>query len=163
MIPFGRVFGVERGAMILCALIPALTILAIRALSIAVHGRVQPLALLALPFTYSFTFLFGFMNFNTGVVAMLWSTVAWYRLQDRPASVRAPVIAVLATACWVCQPGRVDAAGGGDRQSGADPCAALARWPASPRRWIAQPWRRDRRRRPRHAARGGRGSCSRRC
>jgi hypothetical protein len=98
----GRWLGPERGAIVLCALIPPLLILGMRALSIAVHGRVQPLVLFALPFALSYTYLYGFVNYHTGIVVLIWAMAAWWRLRDRPPTHRAAAFAVLSFAAWLC-------------------------------------------------------------
>jgi hypothetical protein len=102
MVPFGRVFGAERGALILSALIPPAMVLGFRALSKAAHGSVQPMALLALPFSYSFTFLYGFMNYHTGLIVLLWTMVAWYRSAGWSPALRYGVLVLLAAIAWVC-------------------------------------------------------------
>lgn len=101
MVPVGRLLGAERGALLLAALIPPLTVLGVRSLSLAVHGRVQPLALLAMPFAYSYSFLFGFMNYHTGVVVVIGALVAWYRLRDRPILWRLAFLAIASFAAWL--------------------------------------------------------------
>lgn len=102
VVPLGHWLGAERGALVLSALVPPLLILGIRQLSIAVHGRVQPHALFALPFALSYTFLYGFMNYHTGLVLVVWSMAAWYRVRERPLPLRAGIFAVLSLATWVC-------------------------------------------------------------
>jgi hypothetical protein len=102
MVPFGRLFGAERGALILSAMIPPAMVLGFRALSKAAHGSVQPVALLALPFSYSFTFLYGFMNYHTGLVVLLWTMVFWYRTTGWSIAARYGVLVLLAAIAWIC-------------------------------------------------------------
>ena len=101
MLPFGTLFGVERGAVILSAAILPASVMAVRSLSRAIHGRVQPLAFLALPFLFDFTYLFGFMNYHTGLVVMLWGVVAWYRTRTWSPVGRAITMAALAMTAWL--------------------------------------------------------------
>lgn len=101
MVPVGWLFGAERGAFLLTMLLPPATILAFRQLSIAVHGRVEPATLFALPFSYAFPFLFGFVNYTMGVVLTLWSLVFWYRYQGNTA-VRWIVLIILSFLIWLC-------------------------------------------------------------
>jgi hypothetical protein len=105
MLVFGRIFGVERGALILAALLAPAMVLGFRSLSKAAHGTVQPTALLALPFAYSFTYLFGFMNYHTGIVAMLWSLVLWFRTPDWPPARKTLVFTLLSLIVWICHIG----------------------------------------------------------
>ena len=105
MLPMSRLFGVERGALILAALIPPAMILGFRALSVAIHGRVEPIALLALPFAYSFTFLYGFMNFHTGLVVVLWAMVLWFRADHWPGSVRIVVFTLISAVALIAHIG----------------------------------------------------------
>jgi hypothetical protein len=102
IVPFARVFGVERGAIILTALIPPAMVLGFRALSKTVHGRVEPVALLALPFSWSLTFMYGFLNYHTGVVVLVWTLVLWRRSIGWRPLVRYASLALLATAAWFC-------------------------------------------------------------
>lgn len=105
MLPVGALLGAERGALVLSALIPPATILGIRALSKAVHGAVQPGALLALPFVYTFTFIYGFMNFHTGAVIVLWSMVLWYGRAAWPTGRFILVFTLLSLVTWLCHIG----------------------------------------------------------
>jgi hypothetical protein len=98
----GRWLGAERGGILLCALIPPFLILGMRALSIAVHGRVQPHILFALPFALSYTYLYGFVNYHTGIVVLIWAMAVWWRLRDQPAALRAGVFAGLSFVTWLC-------------------------------------------------------------
>lgn len=102
MVPFGRLAGVERGAIILTALIPPAMILGIRELSRFAHGSVQPIALLALPFSLSFTFLFGFVNYHTGLVVVIWAAVFWHASRGRQGVMRYPLLAAFAALAWIC-------------------------------------------------------------
>jgi len=96
----GPALGVERGAIVLSAMLPPIQILLIRQLSKAVHGAVQPTALLAIPFVYCYTYLFGFMNFHTGVTLALAVLLFWYRTQHWHDLPRAGCLLVLSAAVW---------------------------------------------------------------
>lgn len=102
MVPLGALLGPERGAILLSALVPPALILGMRALSVAVHGRVQPLVLFALPFALSYTFLYGFMNYHTGIVLVVWAMAGWYRLRDRALALRACFVALVSPVVWLC-------------------------------------------------------------
>lgn len=105
MLPLGTLFGIERGALIASALIPPAMVLGIRALSKAAHGVVQPGALLALPFVYTFTFIFGFMNFHMGVAITLWSMVLWFNTRNWNPLPRVLVFTLLSFVTWICHVG----------------------------------------------------------
>lgn len=97
----GQWLGAERAAFLLCALMPPATVLLIRHLSIACHGAVQPTAILALPFAYSFTFLSGFMNFHTGLIAAFSTVLLWLKLKKSYSPARFATLAALAPIVWV--------------------------------------------------------------
>ncbi|HEX8058695.1 MAG TPA: hypothetical protein VF481_18650 [Novosphingobium sp.] len=101
MVVAGPLLGVERGAIVLAALLPPLQILLIRQISKAVHGAVQPTALLAVPFVYSYTYLYGFMNFHTGITLALAAILFWYRTQHWSELPRATCLLVLAAIVWL--------------------------------------------------------------
>lgn len=82
--PLVPLIGAERAGILLAALVPPATVMGIRWLSIAAHGTVQPGALLALPFSYSFPFLFGFVNYAMGVALCLWFAAFWLRRRSSP-------------------------------------------------------------------------------
>jgi hypothetical protein len=93
--------GAERAGIFLSALIPPLMILLMRELSKAAHGAVQPTALLALPFVYSFTYLYGFMNYHTGVVVVLAAMLVWLRARDWRPVPRIALLALISLVAWV--------------------------------------------------------------
>ena len=105
MLPLGALFGAERGGLVAAALIPPAMVLGIRALSKAVHGAVQPSALFALPFVYTFTFIFGFVNFHMGVAITLWSMVLWYNTRNWSPLPRVLIFTLLSFVTWICHVG----------------------------------------------------------
>jgi hypothetical protein len=102
MVPVGRLLGAERGGILLSALILPATILGIRAVSIAAHGRVQPIALFAVPFVASYTYLSGFMNYHTGLVVVVWGLAACYGLRRHPLVARCAAFMALSALAWLC-------------------------------------------------------------
>lgn len=102
MVPVGALLGAERGAIVLSALIPPAMVLGFRQLSAAVHGRVQPTALLALPFSYCATYLYGFMNYHTGMALWLWGMVFWLRTGHWHPALRQALLVLIATVTFVC-------------------------------------------------------------
>ena len=99
--PLVPLLGAEKAGFLLTALIPPVTVLGIRQLSIAAHGEVQPSALLALPFAYSFPFVFGFVNYSTGLALSLWVLAAWYRWRDHKSLAGIALFVTLATLVWL--------------------------------------------------------------
>ena len=102
MVPVGALLGAERGAIVLSALIPPAMVLGLRQLSAAVHGRVQPTALLALPFSYCATYLYGFMNYHTGMALWLWGMVFWLRTGHWHPPLRQALLVLIAAVTFVC-------------------------------------------------------------
>lgn len=72
--------GLEPAVKIVVMAIPMLLAGAILWISHEAHGRVQPLALLALPFAYHFGFQLGFLNYALSVALALASLALWMRL-----------------------------------------------------------------------------------
>lgn len=101
MMPLGAILPTETAALVAVAAIPVLTIAGIYAVAIAAWGRIEAPALLALPFVYSFTFLYGFVNYHLAVALALLVFAAWIRLSPRGPLLRWLVFAPLAAAVWV--------------------------------------------------------------
>jgi hypothetical protein len=101
MVPLGAIWPTETAARIAVASIPVLTIAGIYAVARASWGRIEAPALLALPFVYSFTFLYGFVNYHFAVALALLGFAAWIKLAPRRAWLRWLVFAPLAMAVWV--------------------------------------------------------------
>jgi hypothetical protein len=103
MVPLGAIWPTETAARIAVASIPVLTIAGIYAVARASWGRIEAPALLALPFVYSFTFLYGFVNYHFAVALALLGFAAWIKLAPRRAWLRWLVFAPLAMAVWVAR------------------------------------------------------------
>jgi hypothetical protein len=76
----GPVMGLEPAVKLIVMAIPPLTAWGFLWVAREVHGRVPPTALLALPFIYSFPFLFGFVNFALSVALAFLAFALWLRL-----------------------------------------------------------------------------------
>lgn len=72
--------GLEPAVKVVVIAIPMTLAGAILWISHEAHGRVQPLALLALPFAYHFGFQLGFLNYALSVALALASVAFWMRL-----------------------------------------------------------------------------------
>jgi len=70
--------GAVRGTVILTQLLGALGLIAV---SRAVHGRVTPFALAAIPMLYGFPFNYGFINYTLSMALALLAFAAWLRLR----------------------------------------------------------------------------------
>lgn len=95
------VMGVKNAAFLTVSLVPPLTVLGIRQLSMAVHGRVHPGALVALPFVYSFPFLYGFINYSIGIMGCLWSLALWCKWRNGLNPFRIGVLVVIGSLLWL--------------------------------------------------------------
>lgn len=101
MVPLGRVLPTETAATICAAGIPPLTLAGIFAVARTVWGRVQAPALLALPFVYSFTFLFGFVNYHLALALALLAFALWVRAARWPPALRTALFLAIGAALWV--------------------------------------------------------------
>lgn len=74
------IFGLELAVKLIVLPIPALTVIGLLWVAREVHGRIPPTALFALPFAYSFPFIFGFVNFALAMALALLAFALWLRL-----------------------------------------------------------------------------------
>lgn len=93
--------GVEKATFFLTALIPPATIMGIRQLSMAIHQRVHPGALVALPFVFAFPLLFGFANYCMGIALCLWVIVLWCHWRERLNVWRIGVLVLVGSLVWL--------------------------------------------------------------
>src|SRR6476646_7872787 len=80
VIPLGKLLGLEWAGKSIVLAIPPLTAAGFLWVAREVHGRVPPTAFFALPFIYSFPFLFGFVNFALSVALAFLAFGLWLRL-----------------------------------------------------------------------------------
>ena len=73
-------FGLEPTVKAIAVAIPMLTTTGMLWLSREAHGRVQPMALLALPLAYTLPFLYGFLNYTLAMALALNAFALWLRL-----------------------------------------------------------------------------------
>lgn len=88
--------GVERAAWMAAAIIAPLTVAGIFAAARAVHGRIPPTALLALPVVYGFAFVAGFLNYAFSVALALLCFAAWAKTSEAGWKLRTALFAPLA-------------------------------------------------------------------
>jgi hypothetical protein len=73
-------FGLEPTVKAIAVAIPMLTTAGMLWLSREAHGRVQPMALLALPLAYALPLLYGFLNYTLAMALALHAFALWLRL-----------------------------------------------------------------------------------
>jgi hypothetical protein len=79
MEPLGRVFGVERGARVLAALILVVMISGMARLAKAAHGVLPATAWAAFPFAMAYPWQYGLVNYWLGVACALHAAAFYYR------------------------------------------------------------------------------------
>ncbi|HEX3676755.1 MAG TPA: hypothetical protein VHU79_05100 [Sphingomicrobium sp.] len=80
VIPLGQLFGLEPAVKLIVIAVPPLTAAGFLWVAREVHGRIPPTAFVALPFIYSYPFLFGFVNFALSVALAFLAFGLWLRL-----------------------------------------------------------------------------------
>src|SRR5437868_7722706 len=81
--PLGRLLGLEPAVKLIILSIPTLTVAGFLWVAREVHHRLPPTAIFALPFAYSFPFLFGFANFTLAMALAMLAFALWLRLGER--------------------------------------------------------------------------------
>lgn len=97
----GQVMDVERATKLLLIGTVIANAWGLICLSKAVHGKVQPSVLLALPLIYTHSFMLGFVNYVLATALAIWGLWLWIRLTqaDRPIA-RALVFSIVAMLVW---------------------------------------------------------------
>src|SRR6476620_4337725 len=80
VLPLAPLLGLEPAVKLIVVLIPPLTAAGFLWVAKEVHGRIPPTVFFALPFIYSFPFLFGFVNFALSVAFAFLAFGLWLRL-----------------------------------------------------------------------------------
>lgn len=97
------VIGLEPAVKLIVCAIPALTVGGLLWVAREVHGRVPPTALFALPFAYSFPFLFGFVNFALAMALAFLAFALWLRLARLGHfRLRALLFVPISLILWIC-------------------------------------------------------------
>jgi len=103
IIPLAKLFGLEPAVKLIVLAIPALTAIGMLWVAREVHGRIPPTALMALPFIYSFPFLFGFLNFSLSVALAFLSFGLWLHLaRTGRTTLRGWLFALIAPTIFFC-------------------------------------------------------------
>ena len=100
MEPLGRTFGVERGALILAALLPPLMIWGMVRLARAAHGHVPPTTWAAFPFALAYPWQYGLVNYWLGCALAL-HAAAWWMRRDAARPVSMALLALVSLALWI--------------------------------------------------------------
>jgi hypothetical protein len=98
--PFAWAFGLEAGARILTAIIPALIGLGIVSVEWVLRRRIGAGSLLAFALIWSPALLMGFLNFGLSLALALFAFALWVKLEGRPWR-WAPFLPI-SLAVWVC-------------------------------------------------------------
>lgn len=103
VVPLAALIGLEPAVKLIVISIPVLTAAGFLWVAREVHGRVPPTAYFALPFTYSFPFMFGFVNFALSMALAFLAFAFWLRLARLGRlKLRAALFVPISTLVWVC-------------------------------------------------------------
>ena len=93
IVPLSKLLGLELAVKLIVLAIPPMTVAGFLWVAREVHHRLPPTAFFALPFAYSYPFLFGFVNFTLAMALALLAFGFWLRLArlGRRAPARVPV------------------------------------------------------------------------
>lgn len=80
VLPLGRLLGLEVAVKLIVLAIPPITAIGLLWIAFEIHGRIPPTAFFALPFIYSFPFLYGFLNFALSFALACLAFAFWLRL-----------------------------------------------------------------------------------
>lgn len=99
----GPLVGLEPAVRVVVVAIPVAQVLGILCLSRSVHGRITPLALFAIPLSYSYSLHFGFVNFALGQALATLALALWVVLARRGwHCVRWVIFGPIAVGLWTC-------------------------------------------------------------
>jgi len=80
IIPMSKLFGLELGVKLIVLAIPAMMTAGFLWVAREVHHRLPPTAMFALPFAYSYPFMYGFVNYALSMALALLAFGFWLRL-----------------------------------------------------------------------------------
>ncbi|HEX6376759.1 MAG TPA: hypothetical protein VFZ91_13690 [Allosphingosinicella sp.] len=103
VVPLAALIGLEPAVKLITVAIPVMTAAGFLWVAREVHGRVPPTAYFALPFTYSFPFMFGFTNFALSMALAFLAFALWLRLARLGRfKLRAGLFVPISILLWVC-------------------------------------------------------------
>ena len=103
VVPLAWLLGLEPAVKLITIAIPVMTAAGFLWVAREVHGRVPPTAYFALPLTYSFPFIFGFLNFALSMALAFLAFALWLRLARLGRlKLRAALFVPISILLWVC-------------------------------------------------------------
>lgn len=103
VVPIAALIGLEPAVKLITIAIPVMTGAGFLWVAREVHGRVPPTAYFALPLTYSFPFMFGFVNFALSMALAFLAFALWLRLARLGRlKLRAALFVPISILLWVC-------------------------------------------------------------
>ncbi|HEX9964258.1 MAG TPA: hypothetical protein VGB04_04665 [Allosphingosinicella sp.] len=103
VVPLAALIGLEPAVKLITIAIPVMTGAGFLWVAREVHGRVPPTAYFALPLTYSFPFMFGFVNFALSMALAFLAFALWLRLARLGRlRLRAALFIPISVLLWVC-------------------------------------------------------------
>ncbi|HYW16212.1 MAG TPA: hypothetical protein VE891_08665, partial [Allosphingosinicella sp.] len=103
VVPLAALIGLEPAVKLITILIPVMTGAGFLWVAREVHGRVPPTAYFALPLTYSYPFMFGFLNFALSMALAFLAFALWLRLARLGRlKLRAGLFVPISVLLWVC-------------------------------------------------------------
>lgn len=103
VVPLAALIGLEPAVKLITIAIPVMTAAGFLWVAREVHGRVPPTAYFALPLTYSFPFIFGFLNFALSMALAFLAFALWLRLARLGRlKLRAGLFVPISVLLWVC-------------------------------------------------------------
>ncbi|MCX9148680.1 hypothetical protein [Erythrobacter sp. WG] len=98
-----RWLGLEPAIRLIVLATQALAAAGILLMSRALHGRITPFAIAALPLIYGLPFNYGFLNFSLGMALAMLAFTLWLHLRRGTSRLAAPLwLAISGLGVWVC-------------------------------------------------------------
>jgi hypothetical protein len=103
VMPLAWLIGLEAAVKLIVIAIPVMTAAGFLWVAREVHGRVPPTAYFALPLTYSYPFIFGFVNFALSMALAFLAFALWLRLaRVGRLKLRAALFVPISILLWIC-------------------------------------------------------------
>lgn len=103
VVPLASLIGLEAAVKLIVIATPVLTAAGILWIASEVHRRIPPFVFFALPFAYSYPFMFGFVNFALSMALAFLAFAFWLRLARLGRlRLRAALFVPISMLVWVC-------------------------------------------------------------
>lgn len=103
VVPLAWLIGLEAAVKLIVIAIPVMTAAGFLWVAREVHGRIPPTAYFALPLTYSYPFIFGFVNFALSMALAFLAFALWLRLARLGRlKLRAALFVPISVLLWIC-------------------------------------------------------------